>query len=291
MGPINMKLIRAARNLEEVGTKAINASKAVLELAKLGTARAGSGGAITEDEKHYYTGCGRLAQARLLGFERPPSTSLLAMFEGGLALENFLEKIYLAAGLEFKKEQPISGQIGRTVISGRPDFDLNIDGRWVGVEVKSMASPFSAIKQAKNGYPLIKHLVQACTYMLLSEREEWLVAVGNIFFANERGFRVNPGVRYYEVHKVQSGGGFTVTNEQDKTAPLPFTARDIERYYNRLIRFTGEEKLMARPSEFELKSDTYSRCKYCAMASACNEIENGQIDFTQWMKKVPEAKE
>ena len=284
-----MKAFNKLRKLITNSVEVINAQKAAAEKTKLGTLRAGSSGAITKEGAHYYSGCGRLAQARFLGFERSPTASLLTMFEGGLALENYIEKGLIASGSTFKKEEPVIGKVGRAIVSGRPDFDILIEGEWVGVEVKSMASPFSAIKQVKNGFPLVKHLVQACTYLLLLKRDKWIVAVGNIFFANERGFKVDPDVRYYEV--VREDDNFIVENEKGVKANLPFTAKDIERYYSQLTKTTKAHKLMERPTEAELNMSTYSRCKYCPMSGACNEIENGQIDFEQWMQKVPTSKE
>lgn len=284
-----MKTILALQDLFTKSVGVINDQKAAEESKKLGTCRAGSSGAITKDGAHYYSQCGRLAQARLLGFERAPDAKLLTMFEGGLALENYIEKALTAAGATFKKEEPVKGKIGKVTVSGRPDFDIAIDGEFVGMEVKSMASPFSAIKQVKNGFPLVKHLVQACTYMLLLKRDKWLVAVGNIFFANERGFKVNPGVRLYLVR--QDECGFEVENEKGEVVELPFTSKDIVRYYAQLGKATKDKVLMARPTEKELNMDTYSRCKYCPLSSACNEYEAGQLDFDAFMAKVPTIKE
>lgn len=281
-----MKIISALQKMFEDGTVARNAESSEKEKLKLGTARAGSSGAITEDGKHLYTQCGRLAQARMLGYERAPSQSLLAMFEGGLSLENFIEKNLLAIGAEFKKEEPVKGNIGGIPVSGRPDFDILIDGEYIGMEVKSMASPFSAIKQVKNRFPLVKHLVQACTYLMLLDRDKWIVAVGNIFFANERGFKVDPGLRLYMV-RVQNSG-FIVQNEHEEEMPLPFSRTDIERYYSVLTSASNNRTLMERPTELELNMDSYDRCKYCPMSSACNEIEAGQIGFEQWLKRVKE---
>lgn len=279
----------AIRDRIESATALINEEKAAQEKLKLGMCRAGSTGAVSKDGKNYYADCGRKAQARYLGFERSPTSSLLTMFEGGLALENRIEKALAATdtGAEpsFSKEQSVQGKVGLTKVSGRPDFDIVVEKELVGLEVKSMASPFSAIKQVKNAYPLIKHLVQACTYMILLERDCWVVVVGNVFFARERAFSVNPELRYYQVNR--NGNEFSVCNEKGQEVKLEFGVEDIERYYAMLVSETNAKRLMPRPTENEINVDSYDRCKYCPMSSACNEIENGQIDFDEWMRRVP----
>ena len=287
----------------------LNEQRKEEEKAKLGIARGGSAGAITGKGEALYTDCGRKAQARLLGVDSGKSQSDRAMFEGGFALENYIEKyltvskevnegrlkiklkkqleeFFKKAGVEFEKEAELLGKIGEVTVSGRADFRLTLDSETVGIEVKSMASPFSTIKQVKNKFPMIKHLVQSCTYMILWGEDQWLIAVGNVFNANERGFKVQSGLRWYRVYRYDGDPVFfNCENEQGETIVLPFTANDIVRYYAQLMQFTKEKSLMPMPTELELNIDTYNRCKYCPMEGACNEYELGTLTFDQWIER------
>jgi hypothetical protein len=280
-----MKSIQKLKEVLHAGHKLINEQQDATEAARLGELRAGSAGAITADGKAYYTQCGRLAQARLLGHQQQPTTEMRAMFNGGFALENYLEEQFKAAGFEHTKEPKYSKEIapGLTVY-GRPDFEFTIEGTRVGLEIKSLASPFSVIKQVKNGFPLMKHLLQAAVYTMICDRSEWLFAVGNVFFANEKGQRVSPGLRFYEFRK--AGDSFTISNEAGETTTLPFTVPDIIRYYQQVQDKTKAEELLPRPTEQELRISTYNRCNYCHMKSACNEADAKQISFKDWMKRV-----
>lgn len=261
----------------------LNLQREEEEKKKLGLARGGSAGAIMENGEALYTDCGRKAQARLLGQQSGKSENDRMMFQGGFAVENHIEEYLKTAGIPYAKEVEKLGLIGDVEVSGRADFDILLDGEWVGVEVKSMASPFSTIKQVKNKFPMIKHLVQACTYTLLYERDKWLVAVGNVFNANERGFKVPSSLRWYSISR--KGTSFYCTNEAGERVKLPFTIQDIGRYYLLLQKETQNKTLLPRPTELELNVDTYNRCKYCPMEGACNEFEAGQIDFDTWIKK------
>ena len=264
----------------------VNEADQAKELKRLGELRAGSVGALMPDGSAYYSQCGRLAQARLLGEQQPPTAQMRAMFNGGFALEGFIESNLVAAGLEFTKEQPCSAEIAPgVVVHGRPDFDVKLGDEWVGVEVKSLASPTSVIKQVKNDFPFVKHLLQSAIYCILLKRTRWLIVIGNAFYVNERGYRIEPGIRWYEL-RLDGGDKFIVENEKGVTIELPFKPQHLVDYYAEVLKSTEERRLMPRPTEGELKVDTYNRCNYCHMQNSCNQADNGQIDFEGWVGAV-----
>lgn len=285
------------KQMKELFTEAhgkINEKEREKEAAKLGTLRAGSSGALVDD-KAYYAQCGRLAQARMLGYQSEPTEEMRVMFTQGLALEDYIEERFKALGLEYGKEEPVEtffDDIG--FISGRPDYEVfirNENGglKLVGIEVKSLASPFSVIKQKKNDFPLMKHLIQSVTYMLITNRDEWMICIGHAFFVNQNGKKHNPELRWYHVKK--SADGIRVFNESGKAFKLPFDFSHILAYYKEVRSKTENKQLMARPTELELQVDTYNRCNYCPMKSACNEYEANQITFDQWLERVKVTKE
>lgn len=259
------------------------------ELKKIETFRVGSSGALVDD-KMYATSCGRLAQARFFGHQSPPTQEMRVMFNGGFTLEDFITKRLQVLGLTFKQEQEYNIEITPgLVVSGRPDFEVMIDGEEVGIEVKSLASPFSVMKQRRNGFPFMKHMLQAATYMTLLKKDKWLIAIGHSFHVNDKGMKIPPSIVWYELTFINNM--FIVTNDRNENAALPFTKEHLIGYYQALQQGNKEGKLVSRPTEKELNVDTYDRCKYCPMQSACNEYDNKQIDFQQWLMRVLTSKE
>ncbi len=267
----------------------INKEDESKEAKKVGVFRVGSSGAIVGDST-YATQCGRLAQARFLGRQSPPTEEMRVMFNGGLTFEDFIRIRFERGNYTFWAERQQEGEISPgIVISGRPDFEVELDGTVVGIEVKSLASPFSVIKQRKNKFPFMKHMIQAATYMTLTKRDIWLIAIGHSFHVNDRGFKIPPAVIWFEL--TYEDGKFVIENETGRKATLPFDKSHIIAYYREQQKATNEGRLMSRPTELELNVDTYNRCNYCPMKSACNEYDNGQIGFEQWLSRVVVSKE
>lgn len=267
----------------------INEEDAAKEAKKINTFRVGSSGAIV-DGAVYSTQCGRLAQARYLGAQSPPTEEMRVMFNGGFTLEDYIAKRFTTLGLKFVAEKEHNVEVAPGItISGRPDFELTIDGEEVGVEIKSLASPFSVIKQRKNRFPFMKHMIQSATYMTMLNRDSWLIAIGHSFHVRDGGRQHPPAVVWYEMK--YDGSKFRVINEKDEKAFLPFDKSHIIAYYKEQQDANNEKRLMARPKEEELNVDTYNRCNYCPMKSACNEYDNGMIDFESWLGRVLVSKE
>lgn len=267
----------------------INTNEAAKENLKLSTYRVGSSGAIVDD-KVYTTQCGRLAQARFLGNQSPPTQEMRVMFNGGLTLEDYLTARFDLLGIKYVKEREHNSEIAPgIVVSGRPDFELTIDGEDIGIEVKSLASPFSVMKQRKNKFPYMKHMIQSATYMTLLNKDKWLIAIGHSFHVNDRGMKIPPEVKWYEL--TYTGGLFIVMNDEGRQASLPFTKEHIVAFYTQMKKGLEDKQLMARPTEYELNVDTYNRCNYCPMKSACNAYDAGLMGFDEWLSKVVENKE
>lgn len=286
-----MSLIKTFKGLFTDAHKIITQQEASKEAEKVRTLRVGSSGALVEDDM-YATQCGRLAQARYLGYQSAPTEEMRVMFNGGTTLEDFVTKRLTTLGLTFKQEETYKIEVIPGIeISGRPDFEVEIDGQLVGIEVKSLASPFSVMKHHKNKFPYMKHLIQSATYMTMLNRNTWMVVVGWSFHVNDRGMKLPPSLVWYEMGYNVEEDYFWVKNERNEHASLPFTKKHILAYYVEVQRGVTEKVLVQRPYEKELKVDTYNRCKYCPMQSACNEYDVGQISFDQWLARVLITKE
>lgn len=205
----------------------INTIEASKEAEKIATFRVGSSGAITSENKAYYTQCGRLAQARYLGYQAPPTESMRAMFNGGLTLEDFVEQRLKVLGISFDKEKQIEVMLTPEIrVTGRPDFILHFEDGDVGIEVKSLASVFSVIKQRKNGQPFMKHMIQAATYMCAMSMPKWTVVIGHSFFVRDKATNIEPGLVWYEM-AMEKDNEFTVTNEKVKLTDCPLHERTL----------------------------------------------------------------
>lgn len=285
-----MDLIHTFKKVFKEAHEIINKQEEDKEALKQGIFRAGSSGAIV-DGNVYSAHCGRLAQARFLGYQSPPTQEMRVMFNGGITVEDFIETRFKVTNIKFLKEQEIKivDFLPNIAVSGRPDFDVEIDGEMVGIEVKSLASPFSVMKHKRNRFPYMKHMIQAAVYMTLLDRNRWMIAVGHTFHVNERGLKIPPNVSWYELKFVENM--FIITNEKNENAVLPFTKEHIYAFYKEMDDGIKEKRLMNRPKEQELNIDTYSRCNYCDMKSACNEYDAKVIDFESWLSRVGISKE
>jgi hypothetical protein len=279
------------QQFKEMFTKAheiINEKEAAKEATKQGIWRIGSSGAIV-DGKVYSTQCGRLAQARYLGFQSQPTEEMRYMFNGGLTLESFISERLDILGFEYTKEAEIKTIIEGIELSGRPDFRVKLDSRWIGIEVKSLASPFSVIKLKKNRAPFMKHMIQSCMYMMATQSSKWMVVVGWSFNVNQNGKKIESGMEWFEIEG--KGNKFIVRNELGEEFTLPFTCEDLLQYYKDMQQGITDKKLMPRPFEHELNVDTYNRCNYCPQKNACNEYDANKLSFEDWLKRVPITKE
>lgn len=284
-----MDLINKFKRLLTEAHGLINEEDAAKEAKKINTFRVGSSGAIV-DGAVYSTQCGRLAQARYLGFQSPPTEEMRVMFNGGFTLEDYITKRFTTLGLKFvaEKEHNVEVVPGIT-ISGRPDFELTIDGQEIGIEIKSLASHFSVIKRYKNRFPFMKHMIQSATYMTMLNRDSWLIAIGHSFHVRDGAKQYPPAVEWFEMK--WEGGKFTVYNEKDQKATLPFDKSHIIAYYQEQKSANEDKRLMARPKEEELNVDTYNRCNYCPMKQACLEYDLGKVTFENWLARVLVSKE
>jgi PD-(D/E)XK nuclease superfamily len=285
-------VIKKIKEIFSEAHKKINEAEEEKEGLKVGTLRAGSSGALVKGGMALYSGCGRLAQARLLRYQAQPTEQMRLMFNGGLTLEDYIESRLQASNINYIKEETVECNIEGMVLSGRPDFQILVEEdelqRYIGIEVKSLASPFSVIKQRKNGFPFMKHLIQAATYMLMTERDEWLICIGHSFYVNQNGKKHDPDLKWYRLVSFREFNRETlyVENEMGEMKQLPFDFSHIIAYYKEVRSKTDSKVLMARPTELELNVDTYNRCRYCYMDSACNEYEVGQITFEDWLERI-----
>lgn len=252
------------------------------EKGKLGYFRGGSCGALT-GEAIYSAKCGRLDQARLAGIQKPITADERTMFSSGLGHEVRLEEVFKAAGLSFSKEPEYVIKKPWGTWSGRPDFEIEVDGELIGVEAKALVSNFSVDKHITANWPFMRHLLQAATYLHMLDRKQWLIAVGHYFYADVNKRKHSPGIRWF--HLMLEGNRFILT-DGTREELLPFKPEHVEAYYREMAAANADKRLMDRPAEFEMGMNSYNRCNYCAMKNECNLADLGKMDFETWLKKL-----
>lgn len=251
---------------------------------KLGILRGGSCGALLSngDCLQGSTKCSRLDQMRLLGIEKETSEEDQVAFSAGFGHELYIDKHLKESGLEYKREESYTIEKDGLTWSGRPDFEVKIDGEWIGIEAKSLISAFSVAKQVQADVPFMRHMIQSAAYMTFLDRNTWLICIGHYFYAQAGSERLNPSIRWYEMAYNEEEDSFIIDGKQ-----LPFGKAHIITYYKQLGKWNTQEKLGPRPKELEIGGiKPYNRCNYCPMNSDCNAYDNDQMDFKIWKKRL-----
>jgi hypothetical protein len=253
----------------------------------IGVYRGAMGGAIT-DEGIFSAKCPRLDQARLLGMEIACTADERVMFSAGFGHELYMESQFKAAGLPYVREQSVQRVINGRKWTGTPDFQILVDGEWLGVEAKSLVSNFSVHKQMSHDWPYMRHILQCAHYMTALERTKWLICIGHYFYAMADGQQYPPSIRWFEVEFIDEH--LTVTGENGQKTTLDINPDKVINYLKLLTNSNDSKSLAPRPLEREVGMRTYNRCSYCPMESACNSADKGKTDFETWMNKLGTTK-
>lgn len=288
-------MLKKIKQIQKDAFKAVSERDAEANERTVGLLRGGSSGALV-GEKSYAAKCARLDQARMLGVQKAVTDAERVMFSAGLGHEVFLEGQFRASGIEFRgpeyfEKHPYRVPVPRDgkpdlMWGGRPDFELKIDGQWVGVEAKALVSNFSVMKQKSADWPYMRHLVQAAAYMLMLNRPNWLIAIGHYFYAQPNpANKIPPQVNWYEL-RVNEAGELEVENEKHEIQPLPFGIQHVKDYYLDIADRNERKVLALRPTEKEMGMRPYNRCNYCPMKNSCNKYDTQQMTFEEWLEQL-----
>lgn len=258
--------------------------------ATKGTLRGAMAGVILPGGEILSSKCIRLDIARVLGAEKETSQDDRVVFASGYGHENFLESEFKAAGLPYRREPDT--QLETTFEgmkwTGTPDFEIQLDGEWIGVEAKALVSPYSVYKQRTADWPFRKHLLQSAHYMTVFERDKWIISIGHYFYAEANKEKIKPQVRYYLLQApLTEDGTFSVLNEQGVTLQLNFCRSDVKNYLRTISRSVNMKSLPQRPKWMEYGGiRSYDECNYCPMKSSCNAFDTAQLTFDEWLQKL-----
>lgn len=289
---------------------------------KLGNLRAGNsgvllpGGVVAGD-------CHRKAHLRTLDLEvDPPNLSRKIMFAGGNLNEiwwlDTLRKTWPGVVLA-EDEIPVTWTLpSGHVVSGRPDVVL-CDAEKKPVlllELKSVASLWTAKDVAFAGAPKLPNLAQAAHYMwqlgdipgrlVYTNYTQYVVpSWGNKQFASRPELTtvkpgkgkspdyvtVNPFVVIYELRF--GVGGFLEFREEDSDAewiPSIITKERIHDFYVAADALATSQELGGIPATLDYAGDkkNYSNCSYCPLEDICHSSGRESTHYGRWIGAVRE---
>ncbi len=288
---MSTKNLKALREMLVTGNENENAERLVKAGATAGVLRGAMAGAIVGKDI-LASKCGRLDQARLLGVERPVSFDERVMFSAGFGHELFLEGKLKLACSEYVREEAVKATIqlnGRDVQwQGTPDFQIKVDGEWIGVEAKSLVSNFSVEKQIGADSPFRRHVLQSAHYMTILKRDCWIIAIGHYFYAMAGKVKRDPSIRLYEVQV--KDGLFVVHSEEGREIETGFGPENVLAYLKEIVVNTDAKKLMGVPKWVEFGGVRgYNECSYCPAQNICQAYDAGTITFESWLERLPKT--
>ena len=301
---------------------------------KFGYLRAGNSGIMSESGD-IAGQCHRIAHLRQLGIDiDEPEYSKLIMFERGFNNEDMIYadlKATLNPGETILREEEIPTEwstTNGTKVSGRPDMvickpsteiqngELKITGNnpILGIEIKSIASFWTAKSVLFSNEPKLPHLCQAAHYMwqmnipwrLIYRQYSNLLIPDWGWLIKQLPKEGEPNSEYIawnqKTGKPKQLEPFELTfslrlqnqrlqykKEEDPdsawTSTL-ITIPDIVRYYEFTSKMASEKKLGPLPSEINCKGEklNYNHADYCSLGDLCKNAE--EMDYDVWLKAV-----
>lgn len=269
-----------------------------LEVAKQGTLRAGSSGALIG--QHVIGKCHRLSLARYLGLQEPHDDHTYTIFESGNANEEvWLSKVQKGwdGTVTGEAAYPISWEIDGKRVTGRPDLVfLDIEGNpQFGVELKVVESIQSATSLYFENKPKTDNLIQAAHYSLkfnlpwilvytfsgIGQPPFWAIKKFNI----PKTFKLQPFKLEFKLFWQDGVLGYQT--QQGNIIMTDVTAQSIEDYFQLVVDMDREKDLYLRHSSLDvnLQGQGWRACDYCSAKSACDSYEQ-HGNFELWTDEL-----
>lgn len=285
------------------------------EVNKVGRLRAGNSGVLLPDGNT--TGsCHRLTHLRSLGIEvESPSDDRLIMFSAGLFNEDYwysiLSSSWTRGRILREEEVPTSWKTPNgTPVTGRPDIVLcGEDGNPVlGLEMKMIASLWTAKSVAFGGQPKIKHMAQATHYMWQLGVPFKLVYTSYVDFAipdwaAKKGMfsgmdelvdmgtngvpkKVVPFFLVYDLRIDSRGVAQFCLEGTNNWTDSVVTVKGIQDYYDFVSRMPETKDLARKVTNLSTTggAEGYSDCDYCVLKNVCKVSDRKGYDL--WLAEV-----
>lgn len=182
-------------------------------------------------------------------------------------------------------ESPVKWVIDeKTVVSGRPDRVVTIDGQRIGLELKSVISQNTAFK-INTGFPSEQYISQILVYQHNLQIPFYFL-FGQYFiadkFVNKKPVKLQPQFSQFKV----------VPDSTTQTAVIKLDSqgREIDtKIYNIGIKHVEDYyKLCSEAVDSASLPDVplwegYNKCDYCPFLDRCNSYDAGIISRSEWL--------
>jgi len=280
-------------------------------ILKLGLLRGGSAGIVLSSGDSLGK-CPRISHLRQIGVEEEVDLSSKILFEAGYSNETVV-KALLDASTEPGEEWTSAEDVRFTLPSGlevglRPDLLLTRGGQaQLGVELKNIASLWTARDVHYDLKPKSEHLIQAGLYSLaygklpwrllyssygqfhLSTAPKWLQdkfkpGAPDVEFTDRGPLKITSFFREYEL-TWQEGFLCYQTEGLDKPVLTDVSLEGFDKYYQRVQDVQSKGVLPKRPTPLSVDgSKSYNPCDYCRLKPACDAREKD--GYENWLDAV-----
>lgn len=282
------------------------------EISKLGNLRAGNSGVLLPSGATSGS-CHRITYLRMLGVAvEETSADRLIMFAAGNANEEYWTKKLTPTWpgkILRESEIPTSWLTsGGKKVTGRPDIVLCDDAGkpQYGLELKMVASVWTARTVAFEGQPKMGHIAQATHYMWQLGVPFKIVYTSYVDFAipswankmfggkpelverNDKG-DIKKVLPFYVVYdlRLDSRGVCQVAMEgTNNWKDTIVTVDGIRGYYESVAAIETTKNLLGRPETLDVfgEKENYHSCQYCPLSDICDLADEGKHDA--WLEAV-----
>lgn len=262
---------------------------AELEVTKRGILRAGNSGCVGNNGL-IYGGCPRLALARFVGGNIPVDFTAQFYFDAGRNAEELLAHKLTQAGVDYLREEQaaIQWEVNGVAVTGRPDFlILDDDGKpKSGIELKGVASQYTASMIGVDRKPAVKHLCQAAHYMWQHNVPWTLMYYSLSNYQVSYTKKIMPFRIYFDL-SFKNDVLWYRDRTTGKELATVITVQGIKEYYDLIVEMSVTQQLSPRPANRDAlgKDLGYNQCTKCEYRDLCDVYDEVK-DYEAWLQCV-----
>jgi len=282
-------------NALKKGYSNITEERDAQEILKVGSFRAGNAGFVEHDTP--IESCPRLALLRFKGKNKSISfeehlnvttgvlhehhvTDLLVANEDVSKIEVWEEVPQVSPKIEVIS-QSLEIDLNGIIVLGRPDRVITLNGKRIGLELKSVISSNTAFKIA-SGFPSLQYLAQILTYQYKLNIPFYFL-FGQYFIADKfiqkKFVKRQPQFLVFEVTPLSdTQTEIRRLDGSNEVKVVNFGINHVKDFYQ-MCKETDESAVFPKVPIW----DTYNKCDYCPMKDACDSYNSGVISKQDWI--------
>jgi hypothetical protein len=306
-------------NLFEAGALRLRQEGDEAETGKQGTLRGGNAGVITLDGK-VLGKCARLSYLRMKGIKiEEKGTQAGLMFALGIQNEEDWKSKLVPVWegtIKCEEEIPVKWTTSTGIdVTGRPDMVLcDKEGKPVhGIELKQLASLWTARDVGLELRPKVQHIIQAAHYSMLLDIPYSLVYTNRVNFAvsgepwaqklfprkdqytgdrlkfNDRDNvkDVLPFIQVYDLRWNDKGQLLYKASQHTEWTYTLVTKDGIRKYYESVAQMDSTNVLPDKPTSLRAdgSKESFNACNYCPLNDTCSSTPR-TATASDWLRLV-----